>query len=612
MAMLSDSIAVVGRYARSANLERDATRLEPLEGYVVTARTLDVVERVIGAAATGEAGGAWSLTGPYGSGKSSLALLLDAVLGPPGETRSKALSLLEEVSPSVADLARQAHSRHGTFESCFNRGLVTAQREPLTHTILRALETAVRQRFGKIPPKSQFAAAPALRGALKDAIGVDPRNTGPSPAALIDIARCLAQDAPLLLIIDEFGKNLEAITDGAADTDPYLLQQLAEAGQGSGLPIFLLTLQHLSFDDCLIGVARTQRREWAKVQGRFEDVAFVESPAQTRALIGTVFDVHDRNLRAEIARWAESEAEKMRSLGIAELADAKVVAANYPLHPLAALVLPELCSRFGQQERTLFSFLAGSDPNSASTFLAETSLSQAESLPSLGLDGVYDYFVASDAFSLTTSAKGGDTSRWIEIVVRLRDTHGLTASQQRVIKAVALLNLVATSGVLRASRELLRLVDAEADDALASLVAGGLLTYREFADEYRVWQGTDVDLNRLIDAARKQAEQQPLVQVLSSVHAPRPLVAARHSSQNDMLRMFSVRYFDSGASKYAPPPRCVLLLRRHGAARCGQRAAGTSGGFLGERCQTRRGRPASQHWRTRWLGPGSSCITCRS
>ena len=83
MTRLAESVAVAPRFARSANLERDAARLEPLEGYVVTARALDVVERIAGAAATGRAGGAWSLTGPYGSGKSSLGLLLDAAFGPP-------------------------------------------------------------------------------------------------------------------------------------------------------------------------------------------------------------------------------------------------------------------------------------------------------------------------------------------------------------------------------------------------------------------------------------------------------------------------------------------------------------------------------------------------
>ena len=541
MTLLSDSITVAGRYACSANLERDAAQLEPLDGYVVTARTLDVVERIVTAAASGLAGGAWSLTGPYGSGKSSLALLLDATLGAQGNTREAALALIDEVSPEVGDLARQAHQRHGTYESGFHRALVTAQREPLSHTVLRALEAAVHRRHKKIPAKSRLWAAGTLRDALSDMVTDDPRRTGPSPAALVEIARCLAEESPLLLVIDEFGKNLEAIRDGGADGDPYLLQQLAEAGQGSGLPIFIITLQHLSFDDCLAGAAGAQRREWAKVQGRFEDVAFVESPTQTRALIGTVFDVRDDQLHSRISRWGKSEAKKMRSLGIAELSDPEVVAACYPLHPLASLVLPELCSRYGQQERTLFSFLAGSDPQSASSFLRETAVSQRGPVPLLGLDRVYDYFVASGTLNASAS---GQSSRWIEIASRLRDSYGLSLPQQRLAKAVALLNLVSSSGTVRASKQLLRLVDSNADEILVELEEAGIVTYREFADEYRVWHGTDVDIRGLVDASLQQVEHQPFVEILTSVHEPRPMVAARHSSEHDMLRIFSVRYFD--------------------------------------------------------------------
>ena len=91
MSKLADSISVRSRFARSASLERDLARLEPLDGYVVTARALDVVERIAETAANGAAGGAWSLTGPYGSGKSSLALLIDAALGDDSDTRVLAL-----------------------------------------------------------------------------------------------------------------------------------------------------------------------------------------------------------------------------------------------------------------------------------------------------------------------------------------------------------------------------------------------------------------------------------------------------------------------------------------------------------------------------------------
>lgn len=65
---------------------------------------------------------------------------------------------------------------------------------------------------------------------------------------------------------------------GYADGDLYLLQQLAELGQGTpALPFTIVTLQHLSFDEYVADATTQRRREWAKVQGRFQDIPYVES-----------------------------------------------------------------------------------------------------------------------------------------------------------------------------------------------------------------------------------------------------------------------------------------------------------------------------------------------
>jgi len=544
MVVLADLVSVEERFARSSNLERDASRTEPLDGYVVTARALDVVLRIAAAATSGPSGGAWSLTGPYGSGKSSLALLLDAAFGPSGETREAAMGLLNSRS-DAGQAVELAHEQHRTEERGFHRGLVTASREPLAHTILRALHTAVRRSYGRIPPTRSFQAAKVLRQALEDAEASvsDPRRTGPSPAGLLEVTRCLASDGPLLLVFDEFGKNLEAVADrdstSGSDTDPYLLQQLAEAGQGHGLPIFILTLQHQSFDDYLSFVDAPKRREWAKVQGRFEDVAYVESPAQTRALIGSVFTVGDEKVRNRIQLWSQPQAQAMQSLGVSDLADPSVVASCWPLHPVAAVVLSELCRRYGQHERTLFSFLTGQEVAGANGFLATTDLPSRGSLPVLGLDAVYGYFVGSGGL---TSMSAASSSRWIEIATRLRDAHGLSDHQLRVAKAVAMLNLVSTSGAIRASAHVIESVEPESSPVLDELCKIGIVTYRSFSDEYRIWQGTDVDIRSLLEEARMQIQRHGIFEVMSSMREPQPIVAARHSAKHDCLRVFCQRY----------------------------------------------------------------------
>ncbi len=545
MTTLADALTVRSQFARSANFERDAESTESLDGYVVTARALDVVGRIADAA-SGPAGGAWSVTGPYGSGKSSLGLLLDAAFGPPGIARERALDKISDASSAATDAVNQALSNHQARSQGFYRALVTADREPVARTVLRGLHRAVLRRHGKVPGSAEFSASSVLKLAQRRA-GRKEDPVDPSVSELVDIARCMASRAPLLLVIDEFGKNLEAARDDES-SDTYLLQRLAEAGQGTGLPIFVITLQHLSFEEYLADVDDRRRRDWAKVQGRFVDVAFAESAAQTRALIAQAFEVGN-DIRPRINAWAESHARALASAAIADLSDAATIASCWPLHPVSTLVLPELCNRFGQHERTLFSFLAGSEAGTVATLASGIDMNRAGELPSIGPEAVYDYFMGTDGAGASVIGRSG---RWTEIASRLRDANGLTDAERRLAKSVALLNLVSASGAVRASASVLQLVDPGSSTVLAGLEQRGLVTYRAFADEYRIWQGTDVNVTELTAAAHDRIADQPLHQVLETVHALEPMVAARHSAQNDTVRMFR-RRFAHGDESVEPP-----------------------------------------------------------
>lgn len=547
-ACLADQIAIRPRFARSASLERDLDQIEPLAGYRVTARALDAIDRIAAVAAEGPSGGAWSLTGPHGSGKSSIALLIGAAFGPDTPARRIAWDLITGASPRIGDLIRKALQRYQARDSGFYRGLVTAHRESFAQTILRGLHAAVKQWNDEMASVNDFAEAKTLESLFDDVASADSPGPEPSPTEILRIAKCLARSAPLLLVIDEFGKNIEAATN-SQDADPYLLQQLAEAGQASGLPILILTLQHLAFEDYLRGSDGQDHREWAKVQGRFEDITYVESGSQTRALISTAFKVNDKDLGKRIREWSQAQAKTMRSLGILEFGRSAEVESCYPLHPLTAMVLPELCNRYGQHERTLFAFLTGPDSTSAATFLKNAENSLKQPLPSVGLDTAYDYFVAG---SLARASGVNQPGRWVEIATRLRDVHGLSTGETRLAKAVAILNLVSASGPIRASRNLLHNVDSDAGHHLTSLEAKGILTYRDFADEYRVWHGSGLNILQLLQESRDQVRRRSLVDILTDNGNPRPIVVARHSAQYDVLRVFS-RRFAFGNERVEPP-----------------------------------------------------------
>lgn len=549
------------RFARSINVERDVDG-GALDSYLPVGRALDAIDRLASLMLASDTERALSITGPYGSGKSSLAVLIDALLsGAAASPRTQAFDLLKDVAPGTHDQMLRALEAWGVSKTGFLRCVVTAQRESVARTVVRALLVGL-QRYSPAPTdRTRHRRILTTVKEFQEQL-MGRADSRPDTRAIRELIREAASIAPIVLLIDEFGKNLEAFADSHSDADLFLLQDLAEWSRGSsGIPLVLVTLQHMAFDDYAAQSSQNQRREWSKIQGRFEDLPFVDSPEQTRALVAATFaTTPSQAFEQSLTKWAEGMSVKLRRHGLADVADAELLAGCWPLHPLSLLVLPDLCHRYGQNERTLFSFLAGSDPRAVPAWLQRQDGDASGRLPSVLLDTVYDFFIQS-ATSLAGASSAAN--RWLEIDTRIRDAHGLTAAQRRVVRAIGLLNLVSTGGSLRASKALICWVAADGNEGtsdeaavarrLRELEESGLVTYRDFADEFRVWQGSDFDIKTAVEAARQILQNEPPAALLANVHPLGPAVAARHSHEKGTLRTFSRVWADETTRKLLAP-----------------------------------------------------------
>ncbi|WP_101947990.1 hypothetical protein [Mycobacterium sp. 3519A] len=535
---LAKHVEPSGRFSRSANVERDHGT-EAIDGYMPTGRALDVIARIGRGLADPASGRTFSLTGPHGGGKSSLAVFLDGLLSGSSTAEFKrAHEILKAIDPAIdAELMGGMRSVKAG-RSGFVRAFATARNEPVAETIARALHGGM----------SKSGAGSGLVPA-----GFASKKRKSSAAEIRSCVREITREHPLLLIIDEFGKNLEYFAGTGADGDPFLLQELAEMTQGTdAVPMVVITMQHLSFDEYVQGSSTARRREWSKVQGRFQDIPYTETPAQSRRLIASALR-QDKHLQRAAKEWLRDHRVRLEEHGLRDIADDAAEA--IPLHPLALAVLPDLCSRYGQNERTLFSFLTGTEPSALPQFLAQTGWDGTSTIPMVGLDLLYDYFLESSG-SMIGVADGA--SRWIEIETRIRDTAGLKDIQVKALKTIGLLNLVSSGGRVRASRSLLTLALESAchtseviNEVLESLVDAGLITYRAFSDEYRIWQGSDYNLRQVIENSRHGYEGTALVDLLRDAVKLEPLVAGRHSQRTGVLRVFAREFSDGCAEGLA-------------------------------------------------------------
>ncbi len=366
------------------------------------------------------------------------------------------------------------------------------------------------------------------------------------------LRRYLVGCAGLIILVDEMGKFLEYAALHPEQGDMQVLQEMAEqATRSRENPVVLITILHQAFEEYAHRLSSAQRVEWQKVQGRFVDIPFGDSPEETLRLLGQAIG-QEENAYADawLANTIETQMEACRrlrltphALSAAEFRD--LLRRVYPLHPLTALILPHLFRRFGQNERSLFSFLSSEEPHGFQEFLRQHVLSPTQT-PLLCPDHLYDYVVRALGSSLYSHATAKLWSEAEEALHRLRDRAPLHA---RLVKTIGLLFILGDQTRVLPSQETLvfalsgdGVTPHDVEVALEALEAEALVTYRRFKKAYRLYEGSDVDIDARLREARAYLTQgTDSVKMAHRLGATPPLVARRHSYETGTLRFFEVR-----------------------------------------------------------------------
>lgn len=545
---LSDIIVLKRRYSRSINLERDLSLVDSVLGYIPTAWTLEVIERILTAVSIPHSIKAWTITGVYGTGKSAFAHFLASLVAPKHDPNSiNARKVLEQYTGSNHSLMRKLADVLPAAGMI--RAVVTAQREPLSYAIIRALCRGCGLFWGSDYSHTKIYTA------LKQLQTNMQKNLHISNHEVLDCLTQLSLEANvgILLIIDELGKSLEYAAWHQESDDLYLLQQLAELPTNElGPNVFIIGLLHQAFAEYTQNVTKLQRNEWSKIQGRFEDIPFVATNEHILHLVSQAIEhTQAQDWEVFLYHWATMWQKTFSAYGVDQgQLSLQNFAHLYPLHPIAALALPLLCNRYAQNDRSLFTFLSSQEPYSFATFLREAVV-QKEHYSTLRLDRVYDYFL--DASNVVSSSKVS-SQRWIEIQSRIVDAAHLEADFVATLKTIGLLNLISSVGVIHATRQLVIYALTENpldeqetqrwDSVIQELIRRGLITYRKQLDELRIWEGSDFDVEQAIEEAM-EAEQSTVAAILNRTQPLNPCIVQRHSYKTGTLRYFERCYVDS-------------------------------------------------------------------
>lgn len=560
---LADKVSVSTHYTRSINVERDQSQLDVVKSYVPTSRAIRTLERVAEAFSDDQHPRAWSLIGPYGSGKSAFGIYVRGLLaGDDAEVGAAARNSLSKVAPKLAKaFERQAKDTQGYLPV-----MVSGSPEPLSQRLVTAMANAARQRWGeKRGPK------PAIVSKLEETSAKDSIAASTVIDLLDELVSKLGtqkdvEHGGVVLVIDELGKFLEYEAHHYGANDIYILQTLAEYACDAGpSKVLVFALLHQSFEQYAKGLGESLKAEWAKIQGRFEEVPFIESAEQVLRVVSSAlnqnFSTKEREAVKKKVGTATRKLLKAKALP-GELKEAEAVELFmkcYPLHPLAALLLPVLCQKVAQNERTLFSYLGSQEEYGFQDRL--------NTLNNIGewiypVD-IYEYFVANQPAALSDQLTH---RRWAEVLTVVERLNDASLQDISLLKTIGLLNIVGARGGFKASKTVLESAFAPSDlnASIESLQSGSAITYRKFNSEYRVWQGSDFDLEEAVGGQLAELGNFSLSEELNRTDQILPVVARAHSIKTGTLRYFEPVFVDASTVKQAPVedanPRIIFYL----------------------------------------------------
>jgi hypothetical protein len=347
----------------------------------------------------------------------------------------------------------------------------------------------------------------------------------------------------LVLIIDEFGKHLEFIAK-ERDEDMYFIQELAEYCNDATKQILFITTLHQNITAYSKGLSKTQKNEWNKVRGRLVEIAFDEPVEQL--LFFAAERLKEINVPNEASRELKSLIKvilESNLLGKRVSENAEIFLNLYPLDPLSADLLTKSLQRYGQNERSLFTFLES--PELTTKTLNGGFFSVAD---------CFDYLIANLSSEIEDGEKNPFKAQWKAAIVAIEKAEFLFESDfhgaSQILKTICLANIFSNQGgsldhefIESYSRSIL-LID-EPLKILDVLVKQNIVKFSNHRNKFNFTDGTDVDIEQeLINATRHIENEINVVNRLKAIYDFDIIPAKRVQYKFGTPRFFKYKFWD--------------------------------------------------------------------
>lgn len=522
---LSKHIHIARRFLRSIRIDSDLGDPQALEGFICPPSATEVLLTMVRHVSETNHGG-FTWTGPYGSGKSSLVVALSALLSGDSQLHRKAAKIFGRKLTSKISKVLPPGSKGWRILP------VVGRRGDPAQVIGEALATS---KLIQRKPRGGWTEQNVLK-AITEIAEQRPKVFG-----------------GLVIFIDEMGKFLEAAAQESEDI--YLFQQLAEVAARSNGRLLVVGILHQAFEEYAHRLSHEIRDEWAKIQGRYLDLAINIAGEEQIDLISKAIECDCRpQMPSSLAQTTALFARRDRPEEAKRLSS--MLESCWPIHPVVTCLLgPISRRRFGQNQRSIFGFLNSAEPYGFQEFIG-----QAEDNELYSPDRLWDYLRANLEPSILASPDGHRWALASEALERCEATGG-DACHLKLLKSIAVIDLFKERSGLVANFELLRSCVPEVSQttlkkSLRQLQKWSFTIFKKFLDAHVIYAGSDFDIEQAVREALLAVDEIDFkaLKVLADIQ---PVLAKRHYHETGTMRWFDVslvpvRDLVSVAEQYVP------------------------------------------------------------
>ncbi|MGE6415876.1 hypothetical protein ACQKDD_17060 [Planococcus kocurii] len=361
-------------------------------------------------------------------------------------------------------------------------------------------------------------------------------------------AQLKEKDLRFFIVYDEFGRFLQSMEISQVYKTMQDLQDLAEAANRSDNKLQLLLISHKSMSHYMLGHNEEFKAEFQRIEKRFKTY-FVESDKATFYRIAQEFTKNIQeelmllNLEAADSKWILKKYNLFSELNHQET-EKLIVEGSYPLHPLALFLLPRLSNTFGQNERTLFTFLESDETGGLNNFISKRK------------DGMYYPHMLFDYFFLNSMSEylADDSFKSLKTFVKVTNRMKFNKEnkgQIDLLKIITLWDLSNSTNVVKLNKELLSFGTGqnleEVNENLDKLVQQKMLRFNRILGQWELNEGSSVLVNELLEQERAllKITNENRLDVLEELLEKKFYIATDYNDEKSITRFMQVNLITS-------------------------------------------------------------------